>query len=436
MDPTPPPASPPTRLARRLGFGDAVFVGLGAMIGAGVFAAIGPAAGAAGNGALLALVIAALVAYLNAESAAQLAARHPESGGTYVYGRERLGEVWGWIAGWGFVIGKLASCTAMALTFGHYAAPAPALARPFAVAAVLVLTAVNYLGVEKTARLTRAVVVVVLAALAVVVAAVLLGGHADPQRLWPLSPEVRASGVLQAAGLLFFAFAGYARLATLGEEVIDPARTIPRAVPVALGITLVVYALVTASALSALDPPALAGAPAPLAAAVAAGRWRALTPVVRVGAAVASAGVLLSLLVGVSRTVFAMAARRDLPSWLAAVHPRYRVPHRAELMVGAAVALLVALLDVRGSIGFSAFVMLLYYAIANAAAFTLGPDERRRPRALAVAGVAACLVMALSLPASSVVPGAALLVGGALIYALIRRRRSAGPPRPDEPPPR
>src|SRR5690606_33345804 len=219
----------PTRLARRLGTFDAVTIGLGSMIGAGVFAAFGPAARAAGNGLIAGLGLAALVAYCNATSSAQLAALYPESGGTYAYGQERLGRLWGFLAGWGFVIGKLASCAAMAMTLGSYAAPA--LARPLAVAAVIALTAVNYLGVKKTALLTKIIVAVVLSALAVVVGAVWLGGSTEVARLWPLR-ELTAYGVLQSAGLLFFAFAGYARLATLGEEVSEPERTIPRAIPV------------------------------------------------------------------------------------------------------------------------------------------------------------------------------------------------------------
>ncbi|MDP8969736.1 MAG: amino acid permease, partial [Actinomycetota bacterium] len=160
-------------MARRLSTGDAVVIGLGSMIGAGVFAAVSPAAAAAGSGLLAGLALAAAVAYCNATSSAQLAAVYPQSGGTYVYGRERLGLFWGHLAGWGYVVGKLASCAAMALTFAAYAAPG--VKRPLAIAGVAALTAVNYRGVRKTAALTRGVVAVVLAALAVVVAAALLG---------------------------------------------------------------------------------------------------------------------------------------------------------------------------------------------------------------------------------------------------------------------
>jgi APA family basic amino acid/polyamine antiporter len=207
-------------------------------------------------------------------------------------------------------------------------------------------------------------------------------------------------------------------VATLGEEVADPARTIPRAVSLALGIVLVVYAVVCTAALLAVGPAALAAADAPLAEAVAAGRLAGLEPVVRAGAAVASLGVLLSLQAGLSRTGFAMAANRDLPSALAAVHPRHRVPHRAELAVAGLVAAAVLAVDLRGAIGFSSVLVLVYYTVANAAAWTLGPAERRRPRWLAGAGVAGCLVLAASLPAASVVAGAAVLVAGVAVWAV------------------
>src|SRR5690606_27995689 len=312
------------------------------------------------------LALAAVVAYCNATSSAQLAAVYPTSGGTYVYGRERLGDWWGFLAGWGFVIGKTASCAAIALTFAAYAAPG--FERPVAVAAVVALAAVNYRGITRTARLTRILVAVSLAALAVVVAANLAGGAASVAHL--AGPAIDPAGVLQSAGLLFFAFAGYARIATLGEEVRDPKRVIPRAIPLALGITVAVYAVVAASALLVLGPQRLAAASAPLAAAVHAGGWDWAGPVVRVGAAAASLGSLLALIAGVGRTSLAMARNADLPRWLAAVHPRFRVPHRAEVVVAVAVCALVLTVDLRGAIGFSSFGVLIYYLIANVSAYT------------------------------------------------------------------
>ncbi|MFJ8012826.1 APC family permease [Streptomyces sp. NPDC096339] len=405
-------------LKRTLGVSDAVVVGLGAMVGAGIFAALSPAARAAGGALLAALAVAAVVAYCNAHSSARLAARYPASGGTYVYGRERLGPFWGYLAGWGFVIGKTASCAAMALTVGAYVWPGQQHA--VAVAAVVALTAASYGGVQKSARLARLIVAAVLAVLAAVVVACLTSDAAEAGRLG--GADWDAVGLLQGAGLLFFAFAGYARITTLGEEVRDPERTIPRAVPLALGIALLVYAAVAVAALSVLGADGLARSAAPLADAVRAAGVPGLVPVVRVGAALAALGSLLALVLGVSRTTLAMARDGHLPRTLAAVHPRHQVPHHAELAVGAVVAVLAATADLRGAIGFSSFGVLAYYAIANASAWTL--DSGFKGRAVAVVGLSGCVVLACALPLAAAVSGAAVLAVGALAYGVRRRFRS------------
>ena len=409
-------------LARRLGTADAVTVGLGSMIGAGVFAVFAPAARAAGGWLLVGLVVAAVVAYCNATSSARLAARHPESGGTYVYGCERLGPFWGYLAGWAFVVGKTASCAAMALTFAAYAAPG--YERPVAVAAVLALTALNWRGVHKSVLATRVIVAVVLAVLAAVVVAAAGAPAADLSDVLGGDP-FRPLAVLQAAGLIFFAFAGYARIATLGEEVRDPARTIPRAIPLALLIAFVVYAAVAVAALAVLGPDRLAAASAPLADLVAAAGAGWLAPVVRAGAAVAALGSLLALILGVSRTTFAMARDRHLPAALDAVHPRYRVPHRAELAVGLVVAVVAATADLRAAIGFSSVGVLLYYAIANASALRLRPDENRPVRAVPIVGLVGCVVLAAALPLASVLVGLAVIALGAVIYVMRRGARAS-----------
>jgi APA family basic amino acid/polyamine antiporter len=410
-------------LSRRLGTVDAVVIGLGSMMGAGVFAAFGPAARAAGAGLLIGLAIAAVIAYCNAIASAQLAAVYPTSGGTYIYGRERLGPWWGFAAGWGFLVGKTASCAAMALTVASYALPGPWWAqRIIAVAAVVGLTALNYRGVTKTATLARILVACTLVALAVVVVGIVIGG----ERLSNLSgsgawSSATAYGVLQSAGLLFFAFAGYARIATMGEEVRDPARTIPKAIIVALGIAVVVYLVVGVAVLLAAGPDRLAGAAAPLAEALRAAGAAQLAPIVAVGGVLASLGALLALIAGIGRTALAMARHRDLPSWLAAVHPRYQVPHHAEIALGVVVCVLAATVDLRGVIGFSSFGVLIYYAIANASAFTQPPAERRWPRLLNVFGVVGCLVLVATLPWQAVVAGLAVFVIGLTGRAIARR---------------
>ncbi|WP_020169876.1 APC family permease [Gordonia polyisoprenivorans] len=408
-----PSRSDDHQLRRQLGVTDAVVIGLGSMIGAGIFAALAPAADAAGSGLLIGLAIAAVIAYCNATSSARLAARYPSSGGSYVYGRERLGPFWGYLAGWAFVVGKTASCAAMALTVGAYIWPQQTHA--IAVAAVAALTAINYRGVHKSALLTRIIVVVVLAVLAAVVVAALTSSVTTTGHL-TIGSDVSAHAVLQAAGLLFFAFAGYARIATLGEEVRDPARTIPRAIPIALAITLVVYVVVAISALAVLGPHGLGSAAAPLADTVHAAGVPGLVPAVRVGAAMAAIGSLLALILGVSRTTLAMARDRYLPHQLAAVHQRFEVPHRAELAVGVIVAVLAAVVDVRGAIGFSSFGVLAYYGIANAAAWTLSPTEGRPARLIPVLGLVGCVILAFSLPANAIGVGAGVLALGAVLY--------------------
>jgi basic amino acid/polyamine antiporter, APA family len=408
-------SQPASRLARKIGLSDATVLGLGAMVGAGIFSAIGPAAGAAGQGLLVAILLAGLLAILNASSMVQLATLFPESGGAYAYGRRRLSPYWGFLAGWSFVVGKVASCTAMALTFGHYAYPEhPHL---LAGAAVLLLTSVNYLGVKKTSLATKVILALVLLCLAGAVFAVLAGNEVRASNLGNPFGE---GGILEAAGLMFFAFAGYARIATLGEEVLDPQRTIPRAVLLSLTITILLYLTVAVALLLTFSPSFIAGSPAPLADAVAAGSLGFLAPAVRAGAALASLGVLLSLLAGVSRTVFAMASNHDLPKALGAVHPYRKVPHRSEFAVGLLVAGLVAVSDLRLSIGFSSFAVLAYYSLAHASALTLKRQERKWHPVLPLLGFLFCLLVAFNLPGASVTGGLALLALGTLVYGLGR----------------
>jgi len=304
----------------------------------------------------------------------------------------------------------------MALVFASYAAPA-GWERPVAAAAVVALAAVNYVGITRTARLTRVIVVVALLCLVVALAAASgsglpalgdLGSGAAPGPL----------GVLQSAGLLFFAFAGYARIATMGEEVRDPARTIPRAIVLALSLAVSIYAAVAVVLLGALGPDVLAASTTPVLDAAEAGGWGWAGPVVRVGAAVAALGALLGLIAGIGRTSLAMARNDDLPRWLSAVHPRFQTPHRAEVVVALVVVALVLTVDLRGAIGFSSFGVLLYYVVANASAFTQPAGQRRYPRALQVLGGLGCVVLVATLPTSAVLAGLAVLAVG-VAYRLV-----------------
>jgi len=395
-------------------------IGLGSMIGAGVFAAFVPAAHAAGAGLLIGLVIAAGVAWCNAAASAQLAAVYPISGGSYVYGRERLGPWWGFFAGWSFLIGKTASCAAMAIVFAAYVAPA-GLQKPAAIAAVIVLSTVNSLGVTRTAFATKIIVVfVVVVLVGVLVVAVTSGSLATPPVI--VGGSFDLYGVLQSAGVLFFAFAGYARIATLGEEVLNPRRAIPRAIMIALAIAAALYLALGVVMLAILGAEGLAESKAPVADVLDAVGWGWASGFVSLTAGVASLGAMLALMAGIGRTTLAMARNSDVPQWLAAVHPRFAVPCRAEAVLAVVVIGVVLVADLRGAIAFSSFGVLLYYFVANVSAFTQPATDRRVPRFVNVLGAVACLVLVATVPVAGVIAGIIVVLIGIPVRLLSNRQ--------------
>lgn len=411
-----------TTMQRRLGLGDAVAIGLGSMVGAGVFVVFAPAAATAGSWLPLALLLAATVAVCNALSSAQLAAQYPVAGGSYVYGRERLGPWPGFLAGWCFVTGKTASCAAMATTLAAYTVDEP-WRRPVAALAVAALVTLTCFGVTRTAAATKVLVALVLAVLSVVVVAGVLSG--EPARGIPFSTPAPGGpyGVLQAGGLLFFAFAGYARVATLGEEVRDPVRTIPRAILVALSAALALYTVLALLCLTVLGADALARTTTPLADLATAGGWTWTAPVVRVGAAAATLGALLAGMAGITRTTLAMARSADLPRRLGVLDERHGIPRRAALTLGAVLLVLVLTVDVRGMIGFSSFGVLLYYLVANLSAFTQTGVHRRWSRTVPVLGALLCTVLVASLPVASVLAGLLVVAVGLGARRVVVRTR-------------
>lgn len=403
-----------------LSLGDAVFIGAGSMIGAGLFAAFAPATAAAGPWLFLSLALAAGIALCNATSSAQLAAQYPESGGTYIYGRRQLGHLWGYVAGWCFLVGKTASCAAMALTFGAYLFPGHE--KLLAIIALWILTAVNYRGITRTAALTKILVTLVLLALALFGVALALGTGPAPVTLTAPEPTGSIYGILQGAGLLFFAFAGYARIATMGSEVRDPDRTIPRAINLTLALITVLYTAVAFALVHQLGYSALAVSSAPLAQAV--GSVPALSQLMGVAAALAALGALLALITGIGRTGYAMASHNDLPRFFAQLHPTYAVPHRLELLLATVATALILATDVRGAIGFSSCGVLLYYFIANISAYTQSGSHRIYPRWLQLAGACGCLLVVLTLPAVSLAGGILMVGLGLLFYRFYARPRA------------
>lgn len=406
------------RLRRSLGLFEATAIGLGAIIGAGVFVAIGPAVGVAGAAALVSLVIAGIVALFNSLSSAQLAAAYPVSGGTYAYGRRVINRLTGFVAGWVFVVAAVSADSAIALAFATYLDFLIPAISPRVVAAViaLIVTALNYFGIQYSAGVNDVLVVL---KVGVLIFFIILGAFFfSAARILPFAIGP-FSNVLRAAAILFFAYTGYARIATLGEEVEDPERTIPRAILTALGGSAGLYLGTLLIALGLIGARGLAASDAPLSTAMEATGITAGVYVISLGALVATFSVFLTDLLGISRVVFAMARNRDLPLWLSAVHRRYGTPHRAVFVGGITVALLAALLPLRNLVEAGSFGLLVYYGITNLAAFLLSEEKRRYHRAWAAAGFLSCFGLALFLPWRVIGFELLVIAVGAVCFVLI-----------------
>jgi APA family basic amino acid/polyamine antiporter len=398
-------------LRRELRLIDAVGIGLGAVIGAGIFVVTGVAAGVAGPAFLLGLVIAALAATCNGLSSAQLAAIYPESGGTYEYGYRVLHPWLGFAAGWMFLASKLAATGTVALGFGAYVAHwLPDLSpRVTAFGAVGLLTVANLFGIKKAGRFNLVIVGVTLLALTIFVVAGIPAF--DASRLRPFAPS-GWSGVIESAALMFFAFTGYARLATLGEEVHEPRRTIARAIIATLILSALLYFAVALVAVGAVGSAELARTSSPLQVATGAFSWPGAGPAVAVGATTAMLGVLLSQILGISRMMLAMSRRRDLPGRLEHIHPVYAVPDRGIWLTGAIVVVVVLIGELKTVVSAAAFTILLYYGITNLAALRLSREQRLYPHWIAGVGLLVCTAMAAALPWETIGTGGLLLVLG------------------------
>jgi APA family basic amino acid/polyamine antiporter len=410
-----------------LGLFDATAIGVGATIGAGIFVVTGIAAGHAGAALVVSVLLAAAVSLLTALSFAELTAWLPREGSVYELGRQLLSPFTGFLAGWMWMLSNTFGGAAVSLGFAYYlVAFVPRLpARWVAVAICLVFTALNYVGVRHSARLNNVLVVAKLAILSFFCIAGLL--HSRPAHFAPFEPF--RTGVLYGASYIFFAYGGFARVAVVAEETKDAARTVPRAILLSLAISTLFYVAVGTAAVGLVGAARLAGSPAPLSTAIGATGSAAAVYVVSAGGLLATASVLLTSVLGVSRMAYAMARRRDLPRALSRLHPTYATPYHAVWLTGVVMAVLVSLVDLSRVVVMSTFATLFYYGVANVSALRLTTPARRFPRAVPAAGAAACLALLVSilfLSPHAWLVGVAALVAGA-IYNLARRTNgSAG----------
>lgn len=426
------------RLKRELGIGGATMMGLGSMVGTGVFVSIGIAAGVAGPAVILAIIVAAAVATCNALSSAQLAASHAVSGGTYEYGYRYLNPPLGFTAGWMFLCAKTASAATAALGFGGYLlrllGADLALMPWLAVGAVALFTTLVMYGIRRSSAMNILIVSITLLALG---SFILFGlpttlerGSGNFKLILPAAEPGGMQAFLYATALMFVAYTGYARIATLGEEVKEPKRTIPRAIIATLIVTAFLYILVAVVAIGSVGTEILANAPAaqatPLEFAARAMDAPLLARIVAVGAVTAMLGVLLNLIIGLSRVVLAMGRQGDLPPLFARLSGEGTAPAAAVIAVGIVVAGLASIGSVEATWAFSAFTVLIYYAITNLAALRLPREQRLFPAWTAVVGLAACLLLAFWVPVAIWVAGLALIAVGLAFKALAPRLWEGG----------
>ena len=396
-------------LRRELGVVGSMSIGVAAMLGAGVFFVWTPAFELAGEWMLLSLGIAAVVATLNGLVTTQLAMNQPVSGGIYSYGRHYRGPLVGFMAGWFFLTGKTGSAAAIALIAATYLVPE--YANIVAAGLIAVFTAVVISGIRTTATIS------VVIATVVIVGLLALALPSLPQAAGLSSQTAPGLGVLTAAGLMFFAFAGYARMATLGEEVRDPRRTLPKAIVGALAIVLVVYAVV---GLALLPKFQASGAPdAPLETLIGVGNAIFIT----VLAVVACLGSLLAILAGLSRTGLQMARHRDIPGLLSRISDTTKGPLVAEITVGLVAIVLVLTTDPLWLVGLSSTGVLAYYGIGHYSALAQPASERFLPAAVPVIGLVLCGVLVATLPLASLLAGLAWSAAGVAWFVITRRGR-------------
>jgi len=398
-------------------------------MGTGVFVSIGIAAGVTGASVTLAVGLAAFVALFNGSSSAQLAAAHPVSGGTYEYGYRFLTPTLGFLAGWMFLLAKSASAATAALGLSGYALNLfeqdDQWLVPLAIGAVLVIVAVVLRGIRRSAQVNLVVVTITIVALAVFVVA--MAGEIEASNFTPFF-ESGALPFFEATALMFVAYTGYGRIATLGEEVHHPRRTIPLAIGLTLLVTAVIYISVAIAAVGAAGVDGFASlteaTAAPLEAIARAMDKPVVATLVAIGAVTAMLGVLLNLILGLSRVLMAMGRRGDMPSATARLDPAGKTPYVAVVIIGVVVASLALSGDIRLTWTFSAFTVLIYYALTNAAALRLPSAHRLLPRWLAWAGLGSCLFLVLFIDPAVWLMGVGVMAVGVAWHQVARRSGS------------
>ncbi|MEX2350074.1 MAG: amino acid permease [Flavobacteriaceae bacterium] len=410
---------PHKQLVRSLGLKDAVGIGLGAIIGAGIFVVTGVAAGISGPAFLIGLLIAGFIATCNALSSAQLAAIYPFSGGTYDYGNRLLNPALGFTAGWMFLISKLSAGSVVAIGFGSYFYQLTGMGTPLilAICAIVFLTIVNLSGIKKAGMLNLIIVgFTILSLIYLVISGI---PEIKQEHFVPFAP-FGISGIAEASALLFFAFTGYARIATLAEEVKDPKTTIPRAIVITVAGAILLYGLVSFTAIGVIGFEAMAQTTSPLQIVAEKLQTPMIQTIVALGACTAMLGVLLSQILGISRMLFAMARNNDFFPAFQMVNFRFKVPALAIITTGSIILLLTIFGTFTFILSSAAFSILLYYSITNIAALKQPKKDRLYTRFVPALGLIGCLALAFSLEWKVIFTGIILLIIGFVFRFILR----------------
>ncbi|GGW21939.1 APC family permease [Arenibacter certesii] len=407
-------------LLRSLTLMDAIGIGLGAIIGAGIFVVTGIAAGVSGPAFIIGLLAAGIIAAFNALSSAQLAAVYPHSGGTYEYGYILINPAFGFSAGWMFLISKLSAAGVVAIGFGSYFHQLVPIVSPItlSIMAVILLTAANYFGIKKVGILNFAIITVTLISLLYLTFSGI--SEIKEENFKPFAP-FGISGIAEAAAILFFAFTGYARIATLAEEVAEPKKTIPKAIIITIVTAIVLYVAISIVAIGVIGSEKMANSTSPLQVVANALSTPAISTIITIGASTAMLGVLLSQVLGISRMMLAMGRRRDLPPIFQNIHSQYQVPHIGIVVTGAIILLFTILGSFEFIVRAATFTILLYYSITNIAAIRQPLKERLYGKFIPICGLLGCLIMSVSLPINVIISGVGLLIIGFVIRFLVHK---------------
>ena len=378
---------------RTLTLKNSIYLGLSSMIGAGLFNNIAPTSKISSYGSIIGLLLASSLAFANASSSAQLSALFPRTGGTYLYAKEILGRPYDVVAGVVFVIGKTISCVAIALTVGNYLSPV--YGKELGVVLCFLIFLISFSGIHKTAEIARWFVLILFGLLTFYSISII--STSDVNYAIPVFKDISLGNILLSASIWFFAFTGYSRLATFGEEIKNPKKIIPKAIFTGLGITVLLYLIISWLTLSIVSPEIIMNSSTPLIVAMDVSKFSEFTFLVIFASSIAMISVFLALMPGISRIYVALSRDKILPQAFSIIHKKFNSAYLSETFVFISVIIGIYSLDVVGSIKLSSFFVLIYYTITNLCVIKLGKKRRLYSVGIAYYGFILCLVLATTL---------------------------------------